>query len=339
MACYESCPAVSVPTPSKKCLACTDNCQTCEDVTNKCLTCEEGFYLFKNTCVRTCPFGYLFVEETNACGTAGKLQLPIPFTIIATVISIGVGISSFLKGADRMGRRQDGTAFFITTLAFVDILLRINWIVLIIYLFLAKHLVTAGLYLALIVGSLVINLKLWRRMFFSKYKYEENDRLYNMYMQNYPTTAKFIANLSYVFSFQAIRLSYSRILGKKQFMARFSTRRRFYRLIGRLSIIEILVLYLPSIAINISNLFYVKRGSQLFYFDIDSLILVGYATILIVVVLSQRERLMDPSKLFQWRDLFTNEELKEPDEAESAYGDSKGFNISGGAVANDEQSK
>jgi hypothetical protein len=37
---------------------------------------------------------------------------------------------------------------------------------------------------------------------------------------------------------------------------------------------------------NIVNLFYVKRGSQLFYFNIDSLILVGYALILIIVVMT-----------------------------------------------------
>lgn len=75
-------------------------------------------------------------------------------------------------------------------------------------------------------------------------------------------------------------------MGKKQFMARFTSRRRFYRLIGRLTIIEILILYIPSITMNIVNLFYVKRGSQLFYFDIDSLILVGYALILIIVVMT-----------------------------------------------------
>lgn len=69
-------------------------------------------------------------------------------------------------------------------------------------------------------------------------------------------------------------------------MARFTSRRRFYRLIGRLTIIEILILYIPSITMNIVNLFYVKRGSQLFYFDIDSLILVGYALILIIVVMT-----------------------------------------------------
>lgn len=48
---------------------------------------------------------------------------------------------------------------------------------------------------------------------------------------------------------------------------------------------------------------------------------------------------MDPSKLFEWRDLFTNQDLKEPEESESNYGDSKGFNLSGGLVAHDEQSK
>lgn len=103
--------------------------------------------------------------------------------------------------------------------------------------------------------SMLINLKMWRRMFHNKYKYEDRDKLYSMYYANYPGTAKFIQNLSYLITFQAIRLTYSRILGKKQFMARFTTRRRYYRLIGRLSIMEIVILYLPSMAINIVNLF------------------------------------------------------------------------------------
>lgn len=55
---------------------------------------------------------------------------------------------------------------------------------------------------------------------------------------------------------------------------------------GRLTIIEVFILYVPSIVINIVNLFKVKRGTQLFYFDIDSLILVSYALILIIIVLT-----------------------------------------------------
>jgi hypothetical protein len=214
-ACYESCPATSVPTPSKKCLACTDNCETCEDLTNKCLTCKEGFLMLLQTCVETCPFGYFRNERMQTCDSAGQLQIPIPFTIIAIVVSIGIGISSFVKGSDKQGRTQPGTAFFQTTLAIVDILLRVNWLTLIIYLYLGDHKLTAGLYLIIIIGSCVINFKLWRRMFFSRYHYENEDKLFSIYCNNYPGTTKFLMNLSYFTTFQAIRLTYSRLLGKK----------------------------------------------------------------------------------------------------------------------------
>lgn len=120
-------------------------------------------------------------------------------------------------------------------------------------------------------------------------------------------------------------------------MARFSTKRRFFRIIGRLSLIEILCLYLPSMAINIANLAKIKKGSQLFYFDVDSLILVCYATLLIAIVLGLRERLLDQSKLFDWKDLFTNEELAEEPDVESSHGESRVYDITGTAV--DEASK
>ena len=59
---------------------------------------------------------------------------------------------------------------------------------------------------------------------------------------------------SYLVTFQAIRLTYSRCLGKKKFMAQFAKRRRYFRLIGRLTVFETLFLYLPAVAINIYSL-------------------------------------------------------------------------------------
>ena len=53
--------------------------------------------------------------------------MPVPFSIFAFVLTVGVGISVFVKGADRDGREQEGTAFFMTMLALVDMLLRVNW--------------------------------------------------------------------------------------------------------------------------------------------------------------------------------------------------------------------
>jgi hypothetical protein len=68
--------------------------------------------MFQQTCVETCPFGFLQNDSTQACDTAGQLQVPFPFTVITIVISIGVGISAFLKGSDKRGNAQEGTAFF-----------------------------------------------------------------------------------------------------------------------------------------------------------------------------------------------------------------------------------
>lgn len=69
-------------------------------------------------------------------------------------------------------------------------------------------------------------------------------------------------------------------------MARFSRKRRYLRLIGRLSVLETLTLYLPAIVINITSIWLFERGNQVFYLNIDSLILVGYAVFLMAVVLS-----------------------------------------------------
>ena len=66
-------------------------------------------------------------EEERRCTYFGELSLPVPFSIVAAVLSLGVGISAFLKGADKDGREKEGTAFFTTMLALVDILLRVNW--------------------------------------------------------------------------------------------------------------------------------------------------------------------------------------------------------------------
>ncbi len=126
--CYEECPNVSVPTPSKQCEACVSPCETCEALPSKCTTCEEGHFLHKNNeCVTSCPFLYFENSEERKCNYFGELSLPVPFSIIAFVCTVGVGISAFVKGADKNGKEQEGTAFFMTMLAIVDMELRVCW--------------------------------------------------------------------------------------------------------------------------------------------------------------------------------------------------------------------
>jgi len=139
-------------------------------------------------------------------------------------------------------------------LALVDILLRLNWAVLAYVVFQKDYYIIFGLLLGLIAMSLFINLVLWRRYFYSKYKYEYDDVLFSAYCQKNPGTSNILILLSYLLSFQVIRLTYSRFLGKKQFMAGFSRRLRYFRLIGRLTVLETFLLYLPAVALNSWNL-------------------------------------------------------------------------------------
>jgi len=81
------------------------------------------------------------------------------------VLTVGVGISAFVKGSDRDGREQEGTAFFITMLAIVDVLLRLNWAVLAYTVFQKDFYVTFALLITLICLSFFINLFFWRRYF------------------------------------------------------------------------------------------------------------------------------------------------------------------------------
>lgn len=183
-------------------------------------------------------------------------------------------------------------------MAFVDILLRFNWFVLGILNLNSEFWGLAGWCAVLLVVSTVLNVVIWRRFFKFKYNIDDNDFKFVSYCKKYPRTSRIIIYLSYVFTFQAIRLSYSRILGKKRFMAQFTRQKRYFRLVGRLSMMEVFLIFIPAISMNIYGLFVYKPFQQIYYLGIDSLILVLFATILITVTLTQRERVLDPKNLF-----------------------------------------
>lgn len=209
-----------------------------------------------------------------------------------------------MKGSDRDGRAQEGTAFFITMLAIVDIMLRLNWLALSYLTYTAGYRYTFFGFVAILIVSFLINNLLWRRKFYVDHYFEGRDRLFSAYCKKYAATAGFLTLISYLITFQAIRLTYSRFLGKKVYMARFSRKRMYYRLIGRLSVLEIIVIFLPAAIINLTSINQIMRGDHLFWLNIDSLFLVTYAIVLIIVVLTQRERLVSSTLLFKFSELF-----------------------------------
>ena len=100
----------------------------------------------------------------------------------------------------------------------------------------------------------------------------------------------FILYCSYVISFHVFRLTYSRLFGKKAFSASFIDQPTVFKLMGRLSVFSIFFVYFAAVAANAYNLYYVRSDKQVFYFDIDSLIIVVYQCLLVFVVMTQREK-------------------------------------------------
>lgn len=68
--------------------------------------------------------------------------------------------------------------------------------------------------------------------------------------------------------------------------------------------LKVLILYLPVIAVNIYGLTEFKRATTPFYLVVDSLILQAYAFILIIIVMTQREKVLSAESLFNFAELF-----------------------------------
>mgnify|MGYP006130112979 CR=1 FL=1 len=134
------------------------------------------------------------------------MNVPIPFTIAATVVTLGAILSSFMKGADGNGNEKPGTSFFILILGVVDLLIRVDWVLMMIENFKKDYFVSfLGLAVCLVVST-ILNLVVWRKYFHTRYRYDREDdplgdRMYTRWMANYPRVAGILLFLSYVVSF------------------------------------------------------------------------------------------------------------------------------------------
>ena len=71
-------------------------------------------------------------------------------------------------------------------LALVDIMLRIDWAILAYMSFRDDNKATFACIIILLGASLLINIFLWRRFFYSKYRFEDQDPLFSEYVKKYP---------------------------------------------------------------------------------------------------------------------------------------------------------
>lgn len=98
----------------------------------------------------------------------------MPFSILTVVFAFGLLIARFMKNQTR---------FCVTLLAFTDIVLKCNWVFLVIYLYDSRYYVSASIIGYCLVMNLIANFIIWRLAF---YKIGlDSDREYLRYSLRY----------------------------------------------------------------------------------------------------------------------------------------------------------
>jgi hypothetical protein len=164
--------------------------------------------------------------------------------------------------------------------------LKLNWIFLLCYVFAEDFYVSGIIFSHCLLATLLLNFLLFRIPF-------RNHNLlfdpsFSPYRLRYPRLLTFLLYLSSTFSFHLFRLTFSKLLGLRSLSASFTNQALVTRLLNQTSIINIILVVLPGAAGCIYNLYYATYLSQLWYFDIDGLILVGMEITMTVLMGCQR---------------------------------------------------
>lgn len=117
------------------------------------------------------------------------------------------------------------------------------------------------------------------------------DKLFNEYQSTFPSTSKLILKFSMLTSFQLFRFQYTGMCGKPMYFARFENRMKYYKRVNRYTLFQITFVYLPVIAASGYNLFYTWYGRQIFWIDIEAIImsLIMISLKVVVIIRNQSE--------------------------------------------------
>ena len=135
--------------------------------------------------------------------------------------------------------------------------LKLNWVFLLIYLYLGKYFVSASIIAYCLLMSLITNFLIWRTLFYRLKLFEDVE--FKRYTSRYPITSRLLLGCSFVFSFHIFRLSYSRLFGKKKFSASFRNHGTFVRLMSGMTLFALLFICSAGVVANAYNLAYTNR--------------------------------------------------------------------------------
>ncbi len=144
------------------------------------------------------------------CDKIGEMSFPVPFTILAALVTFLLIIANFMRNRTRL---------FITLMTLIDGVLKLNWFVLFIALGASHEWASFGIIIYCLIANFVVNNVVWR-LTFRKYDIDADPEVVK-YAKKYPVTYHVLLYISFTFSFHFFRLTYSRILGMTRFSLRF----------------------------------------------------------------------------------------------------------------------
>lgn len=119
---------------------------------------------------------------------------------------------------------------------------------------------------------------------------EGKDREFHEYSLTFKRTQRCILVWSMLTSFQLFRFQYCGMCGKARYLARFENRMKYYKRVTRYTLFQLTFVYLPTIAASLFNLAYTWPGRQVFWIDLECILMGAAMGALHVVVMLRTQK-------------------------------------------------
>ena len=229
--------------------------------------------MFENECISECPSGYQVTDDAM-CYRADEMTLPFISMIGPFMFLLTVSISNC-----KDKRTRPITAFIAMESAYLFFF----WIYQMSFMLKDDHNSSPLIIAFALVMNLILNCIFYD---FAKTRLlGGNDKLFKEYQETYRRTQKNILFWSMLTSFQLFRFQMCAMCGSQRYMARFENRMKYYKRINRYTLFQVTFVYLPILAASSYNLYYTWYGRQIFWIDIESIVMCATMGVLHVIVI------------------------------------------------------
>ena len=259
------------------------NCLTWSGTATTWLSWATSMYLYSSKCLSTCPTGYVASGTTCVLSTTSSSSsqtILFPFLIAWAIVTFWVLIIKLSK---------KDTRFLPSVISLVCIVEFASWLYLAYVFYSNSYTINLVIVVLGIVGTFITNLIfIW--IYWSSIK---NDKGFKPYKNRKKWCHWWILTISTVYWHRFFRLSYSHIAGATSLGGILTNSLSSVRI---LSMISIWFSSLPIIMSCGYNILSASFGTQVFYSDVENIIISSYSVVLIAIEISKLSKYKLPPK-------------------------------------------